>query len=68
MLLAMCSCSAKPGSSTEQKPDPTPTAPTRQNPIASYERVQTVTWARVADKALSVQAKEYILLNFGLKI
>lgn len=68
MLLAMCSCAAEPVGSAAHDTDPTPTPLQQSGPIASYETIQTITWARVADCALGIRAREYIMLNFGLKV
>ena len=69
MLLAMCSCSAEPSSDAGAKsPDPTPYTTSNSKPIAPYDSVKIISWARVANSALGTSALEYIMLNFGLKV
>lgn len=48
---------------------PTPrTDPIEQTPITDYDSIQEITWLRVSDTRLSDYTREYLLLNFGLRV
>ncbi len=56
---------------TDKKTDTSPipiATPINQTPIADYESIKEITWLRVADNWLSNYTREYLLLNFGLKV
>ncbi len=73
MAFSLCACfepliSDKNESTPEVSATPSGKEPTANEPVYNYDSIKSIDWVRVSEKTLGIEALEFILLNFGLRV
>ena len=73
IAFSLCACFG-PSSSDKTEASPAASAtpsgkePTSNEPVYNYDSIKSIEWVRVSEEPLGIEALEFILLNFGLRV